>query len=244
MRTTDIPSVTPPSPTRRATASSASARSASAATSTSPTSPGRRAGTCSASTSSCAPCSATSPGTSSTARSTSTACSAPSTTTARSTCSPAASTTPTARPSSTTSRTSRRRLIRETFKAMLDDWTNAGVRPVRQPGRDGQALRRRSTATTPRPITRRAGRRQAHGRRARRRADPDRRHPSRSTACSPTCRRTSPRSHAEPGFEGEVRRVQPVRLPQPLRRHVEPVGRQPCARPASTARPPRSTCCR
>ena len=30
---------------------------------------------------------------------------------------------------------------------------------------------------------------------------------------------------AEPGYEDEVARVQPVRLPLPLRRHLEPVGR-------------------
>ena len=67
-------------------------------------------------------------------------------------------------------------LIRETFKAMLDDWTNDGLRPVRQPGRDRQALRReeRLEHGSGHPPS---GHREPHGRRARRRADPHRRHP-------------------------------------------------------------------
>ena len=84
-------------------------------------------------------------------------------------------------------------LIRETFKAMLDDWTNAGVRPVRQPGRDRQAVRRqgRQQHRGRHPPPRRRQRAWSACRATSRSAPTP---PTRSTACSPTCRRTSPRS--------------------------------------------------
>ena len=114
-------------------------------------------------------------------------------------------------------------LIRETFKAMLDDWTNDGVRPVRQPGRDRQALRRQGRqqhrGRHPPP-----GRRQAHGRRARATSRSAPTPPTRSTACSPTCRRTSPRSTPSPASRTRSRAFNLFAYLSRSRRHVEPVA--------------------
>ena len=95
-------------------------------------------------------------------------------------------------------------MLRDAFKAMLDDWTNSELRPVRQPRRDRQAVRREGR------LQHRGGdpsshRRGTHGRRAGRRADPLRRErASRSTGCSPTSPRRSRSSRPSPGFESEV----------------------------------------
>ena len=131
-------------------------------------------------------------------------------------------------------------LIRETFKAMLDDWTNDGFDPFASPAETAKPFGVKHGEQHPgRHPPPRHGR--AHGRRARRRADPHRRHATRSTACSPTCSQDEPEVHPEPGFEGEVAAFSLFAYLQPLRRHVEPVGRAASARPASTARPRRST---
>ena len=106
-------------------------------------------------------------------------------------------------------------LIRETFKAMLDDWTNDGFDPFASPAETDKPFGVKHGSNT-------AGRHPAprHGRSAWSACPATSRSaptpPTRSTACSPTWPRTSPRSHAEPGFEDEVARVQPVRLPEPL----------------------------
>ena len=89
-------------------------------------------------------------------------------------------------------------LIRATFKAMLDDWTNDGLRPVRQPDRDRRAVRhqeRRQPGRDHPPPRHRA----AHGRRARAtsRSAPTTT-ATRSTASSPTSPRTSRRSTPSP----------------------------------------------
>ncbi len=53
-----------------------------------------------------------------------------------------------------------------------------------------------------------------------------------------------PEVEAEPGFEGEVAAFNLFAYLSRSRRDLEPVGRQRCARTASTARRPRSTSCR
>ena len=115
-------------------------------------------------------------------------------------------------------------LIRETFKAMLDDWTNEGFDPFASPAetdkpfgvKDGQQHRRRH------PASRGGG---AHGRRARRRADPHRR----DAPDQPHVRRRRPgraRGLRRARLRGRGGGVQPVRLPvSRSRRHLEPVGR-------------------
>ena len=118
------------------------------------------------------------------------------------------------------------------------------LRPVRQPGRDRQAVRRqgRQQHRGRHPPPRRGG---PHGRRARAtsRSAPTRT-ATRSTACSPTSPQDEPEVEAEPGFEGEVAAFNLFAYLVALRRHLEPVGREQSARTACTARRPRSTSCR
>ena len=97
------------------------------------------------------------------------------------------------------------------------------LRPVRRPEETGQPFgvkngqqRRRSPATGSRP---------AHGRRARRRAAAQRR---RRAPDQPHVRRRRPgraRGRGRARLRGRGGGVQPVRLPVPLRRDLEPVGR-------------------
>ena len=98
------------------------------------------------------------------------------------------------------------------------------LRPVRQPGRDRQAVRRQGRLNTagrhPPPRHRRRG---WSACRATSRSAPTR--PTRSTACSPTWPRTSPRSTPSPGFEDEVAAFNLFAYLSRSRRHVEPVGR-------------------
>ena len=106
-------------------------------------------------------------------------------------------------------------LIRETFKAMLDDWTNEGFDPFASPAETGQAVRRQgrlehrrrspAAASTAKRMVGVPGDEQIRT---------DATHPiNRMFADVP---QDEPEVHAEPGFEDEVARVQPVRLPQPL----------------------------
>ena len=67
-------------------------------------------------------------------------------------------------------------LIRETFKAMLDDWTNAGFDPFASPAETDKPFGAKDGNNTT-AVTRQRVTANAHGRRARRRADPHRRHP-------------------------------------------------------------------
>ena len=113
-------------------------------------------------------------------------------------------------------------LIRETFKAMLDDWTNAGVRPVRQPGRDRQAVRREGRLNTEAVTRRRVAANRMVGVPGDEQIRTDETHPD-----QPHVRRRAAgraRGARRAGLRGRGRRVQPVRLPQPQRRHVEPVS--------------------
>ena len=66
-------------------------------------------------------------------------------------------------------------LLRETFKAMLDDWTNAGFDPFASPAETGKPFGVKNGYNTA-AVTRRRVTASAHGRRAGRRADPHRRH--------------------------------------------------------------------
>ena len=66
----------------------------------------------------------------------------------------------------------------------------------------------------------------------------------RSTAPSPTSRRTSRRSIAEPGFEGPAARLQPVQVSSAAPTSPGIRRSRACARPRSSARRPRNTSCR
>ena len=133
-------------------------------------------------------------------------------------------------------------LIRETFKAMLDDWTNDGVRPLRQPGRDRQALRREARQQHRRPSPAAASPPSGWSAcPATSRSAPT--PPTRSTACSPTSPRTSPRS--TPSRASRARSPRSTCSPT----SAAPTSRgtrrsSACARTACTARRPRSTSCR
>ena len=116
------------------------------------------------------------------------------------------------------------------------------LRPLRQPGRDRQALRREERRATRRRSP--AAGSPRHGWSAcpaTSRSAPTR--PTRSTACSPTSPRTSRWSQAEPGFEGEVAAFNLFAYLSRIDVTWNP-SVVSAARPASTARPPRSTSCR
>ena len=116
-------------------------------------------------------------------------------------------------------------LIRETFKAMLDDWTNDGFDPFASPAETAKPFGVKHGSNTPAVTRHRVTAERMVGVPGRR-ADPDRRHPP----DQPHVRRRAAGRARDPrraGLRGRGRRVQPVRLPQPVRRHVEPVGGQP-----------------
>ena len=103
-------------------------------------------------------------------------------------------------------------VIRETFKAILDDWTNEGFDPFASPRRPAPRSGP-STATTSPPITR-------HRVTAKRMVSLPGDEPLRSDDNGHPVNRMfadvaqdEPEVHAEPGFEAEVGVVQPVRLP-------------------------------
>ena len=86
------------------------------------------------------------------------------------------------------------------------------LRSVRQPGRDRQAVRGRRTASTPLPSPAAASPRHGWSAcRATSRSVPTPRHPINRMFADVS--QDEPEVHAEPGFEGEVAGVQPVRLP-------------------------------
>ena len=130
-------------------------------------------------------------------------------------------------------------LIRETFKAMLDDWTNEGFDPFASPAETDKPFGVKNGSNTE-AVTRRRVTASADGRRAGRRADPHRRDPH----DQPDVRRRRPgraRGPRRARVRGRGRGVQPVRLPQPVATSRGTRRWSACARPASTARPPRST---
>ncbi len=96
--------------------------------------------------------------------------------------------------------------IMATFKAILDDWTNEGVRSLRRTGRNGQSLARCQARPTIAPPS--SGRDRSAGAcrdcpaTCRCAATPA---AIRSIVRSGTFPRREPQIHAEPGFENEVR---------------------------------------
>ena len=132
---------------------------------------------------------------------------------------------------------------RETFKAMLDDWTNEGFDPFAARTRPARPSAPR-TATTARPSP-------ATGSRPRAwsgcKGDVQLRSDDNGYPGQPPVRRRPPGRAGDPrraGLRGRAGLVQPVRLPVALGRDLEPVGRLGGARTACSARPPRSTSCR
>ena len=110
--------------------------------------------------------------------------------------------------------------IMATFKAILRDWVNAGLRSLRRPGRDRHRLRHQ------------AGR-QHRRHRAHPRGDPAHAGPAGRFAAAQrhagqqSLRRRAPgraRDRRRAGLRGPAPRLQPVQVSQPLGRDVEPVG--------------------
>jgi hypothetical protein len=113
--------------------------------------------------------------------------------------------------------------IMATFEAMLDDWTNEGFDPFASPDETGTASGTSTASNTaPSPATGSppSGWSGVPGDEGCAATTPA----TRSTGTFADVAQDEPEIHAEPGFEGRGGRVQPLRLPVALGRHLEPVG--------------------
>ena len=114
--------------------------------------------------------------------------------------------------------------IRETFKSMLDDWTIEGFDPFASPAETDKPFGVKAGSNTEAVTRRRVAASRMVGVPGDEQIRTDETHPiNRMFADVP---QDEPTVHAEPGFEDRGGGVQPVRLPQPQQRHLEPVGRQ------------------
>ena len=133
-------------------------------------------------------------------------------------------------------------LIRETFKAMLDDWTNEGFDPFASPAETDKPFGVKNGSNTDAVTRRRVTAERMVGVPGDEQIRTDATHPINRMFADVA--QDEPEVHAEPGFEDEVAAFNLFAYLSRSRRHVEPVGRSACARPACTARRPRSTSCR
>ncbi len=115
-------------------------------------------------------------------------------------------------------------LIRETFKAMLDDWTIAGFDPFASPAETGKPFGVKEGSNTAAVTRKRVTAQRMVGVPGDEEIRTDATHPINRMFADVA--QDEPLVEAEPGFEGEVGGLQPVRLPQPQRRDVEPVDRE------------------
>lgn len=127
--------------------------------------------------------------------------------------------------------------IMATFKAVLRDWTNASFDPFAAPEETGSAFGRKHGDNTEAIERFRIATRRMPGL-------PDD-SPLRDDL--PVNRQfldvpqDEPELHPAEGYEGEPACLQPVQVPFAFGRDLEPLGRNRYARPACSARPPRSS---
>ena len=114
-------------------------------------------------------------------------------------------------------------LIRETFKAMLDDWTNEGFDPFASPAETGKPFGVKNGDNTAAVTRQRVTAKRMVGVPGDEQIRTDATHPINRMFADVA--QDEPEVHAEPGFESEVAAFNLFAYLSRVRRDVEPVGR-------------------
>ena len=133
-------------------------------------------------------------------------------------------------------------LIRDTFKAMLDDWTNASFDPFASPAETDKPFGVKDGSNTEAITRRRVAANRMVSVPGDEQIRTDETHPvNRMFADVP---QDEPEVYPEPGFEDEVAAPTTCTPTSAAATSRGTPASSACARPACTARPARSTCCR